>query len=153
MIGYPLGVDIDPIGAAHVEDEVAALHLLKTSMVAGDLRVVQDNGIIWKTSKANLRSAQRYGTNGRQDLLLRRRAIVVGQGNQRAMLIADTENIASLQGFAKRHISGNQPTLVEEAVGGPELLGVGMYEYELIAFVHNLCVISRDNALVDDNVV
>ena len=57
LIGYPQGIDIDPIGAAYINDAVAALHLLQVSMVSGDLWMVQDNGIIWMTSKANLRSA------------------------------------------------------------------------------------------------
>ena len=69
------------------------------------------------------------------------------------MLIANTEDIASLQWFAKWLIAWNPPALIEETIGCSRLLGMGMDEYQLIAFTHNLSMIGRDNILVDNNVI
>ena len=69
------------------------------------------------------------------------------------MVIANTENITSLQRFAEWLIAWNPPALIEETIGCSRLLGMGMDEYQLIAFTHNLCMIGRDNILVDNNVI
>ena len=71
LVGYAQSVDIDAIGAAQINDAIAIWHVLQASMVTGDLRMIQDNGIIWKATNANLWRTQRNGTNLRHDILRR----------------------------------------------------------------------------------
>src|SRR2546421_7771608 len=126
MVGDDLRIDVEVIGAAQIIDAVRAVLACHARMIAGNLRVRQDNLIIWHASNGDLSIIQLDRLNGWQHLLFRATPIMVSQRNQRVMFVADAEEVSTGQRLAKRLISTNFVTLIEQPVRSPLSIMVRM---------------------------
>src|SRR5262245_60331664 len=104
------------IGATHVNDAIASLHLLQTSVLSRNLWVIEHNSITWQSSNSNDSSSQRNWANLRGDILRCSATIVEGQSHQCAVLITDTEDITTGQRFTKWLVALNMLPLIEQSV-------------------------------------
>ena len=116
MVRDDLGVDVEVIGAAQVIDAVGAVLAYHAGMITGNLRVRQDDGVVWHAPNGDLSIIQLDGLNGRQHLLVRSTAIVVSQCDQRVMFVPDAEEVSTAQRFAERLVSANFVALVKQSV-------------------------------------
>ena len=81
-------------------------------------------------------------------------AIIVSKRDQRAVFIADTENITSNERMAEWLISPYFSTLVQKPIECPWFIRVGMDKHELIAFPRYLNMVVRyDTSIPDDNII
>lgn len=115
--------------------------------------MVEDDVIIGIASNANNWSAQRNGANDRYNLLDRGRAIIIGKSDERTVLIAYAKDVSSFQWFAEGLIARDGAAHVQQSIGCALLLWVRMFEYKIIAFTDDLGMKSRDDRLIDDNIV
>src|SRR5207245_1074087 len=86
-----LTVDIGMVGAAVVDDAVAALHLLQLGMATGDLGVVEHNHVVGGAPDGDEGRAQGNRMDLGNDVLGCTTAVVEGERDQRAMLVANAE--------------------------------------------------------------
>src|ERR1700676_1978807 len=86
--------------------------------------------------------------DGSQCLLLRSCPIVVGEGNQCSILVANTENIARSQCFAESFIATNFAPLIEQAVECALLVRAWVDKDELTALTDNLNVLVGNNSAI-----
>src|SRR5947207_14688615 len=114
MVRDDLGVDVEVIGAAKVIDAVGAVLAYHAGMITGNLRVRQDDGVVWHTPNGDLSIIQLDGLNGRQHLLVSSTTIMVSQCDQRVMFVTDAEEVPTTQRFSERLICTNFVDLVDE---------------------------------------
>src|SRR5690348_5675952 len=113
----------------------------------------QHNGVIRFAPDGDFSSAKPDRLHSRHGLDRRAAAIVKGQRNQFALLVANTEQIAVDQRFLKGFFAANLAPLIEQPVRCAGLAGMRVNQGERVPLARNLEMEARNRAIVNYDVV
>src|SRR5579884_177911 len=111
-------------------------------MMGGNLGMRQHDFIIWESSNGYFRVTQADRGYRRQFVLCLAFSVMIGNGDESAILVANTEDISLGEHFSEVFIATDFAALIEESVEGFLTLLMWMDQDELVALANNLHMLS-----------